>query len=142
MEKYKNNYDGEMQLPIHSGFDRNTTADDVVKGIDLKGKIAIVTGGHSGLGLETTKVLVAAGATVIVAARDIEKAAQNLEGISNVELESLELTDPGSIESFAAKFIATARPLHLLFNNAGIMWVPLQRDARGYESQFSTNHLG
>ncbi|WP_316846824.1 SDR family NAD(P)-dependent oxidoreductase [Pedobacter psychrodurus] len=142
MEKYKNNYDGKMQFPINSGFDRNTTADEVIKGVDLNGKIAIVTGGHSGLGLETTRILVAAGATVIVGARDIEKAAENLEGIANVELVSLELTDSGSIESFAAKFIASARPLHFLFNNAGIMWVPLQRDSRGYESQFSTNHLG
>lgn len=131
-----------MQHPIGSGFDRNTTAATVMQGIDLTGKIAIVTGGHSGLGLETTKTLVAAGATVIVGARDMGKAAQRLAGISNVELVPLELTSPASIDAFAAQFLASNRPLHLLFNNAGIMWVPLERDERGYESQFSTNHLG
>ncbi|RZK38131.1 MAG: SDR family NAD(P)-dependent oxidoreductase [Pedobacter sp.] len=138
----QNNYEGKLQQPIGSGFDRNTTADEVIKGMNLTGKIAIVTGGHSGLGLETTKVLAAAGATVIVAARDLEKARKNFDGIENVELQALELTDPASIEAFAEKFLNSDRPLHLLFNNAGIMWVPLQRDARGYESQFSTNHLG
>ena len=142
MENYNNNYNGKLQQPIGSGFDRNSTADEVLQGINLKGKVAIVTGGHSGLGLETTKVLTSAGVAVIVAARDIDKAAINLEGIAGVELESLELTDPKSIDRFAEKFIASGRPLHLLFNNAGIMWVPLQRDSRGYESQFSTNHLG
>jgi NAD(P)-dependent dehydrogenase (short-subunit alcohol dehydrogenase family) len=136
------NYQGQLQQPIGSGFDRHSTAADVMQGIDLTGKIAIVTGGHSGLGLETTKTLAAAGATVIVAARDIEKAKKNLGGVPNVELEAMELTDTVSIEAFAAKFLASGRPLHLLFNNAGIMWVPLARDARGYESQFATNHLG
>ena len=138
----QNNYQGKLQKPTGSGFDRTSTAADVIKGIDLAGKIAIVTGGHSGLGLETTKILAAAGATVVVAARDTEKAKTNLEEIANVELEPLELTNPDSIEAFAEKFLASGRPLHLLFNNAGIMWVPLQRDARGNESQFSTNHLG
>ncbi len=138
----QNNYQGKLQKPIGSGFDRMSTAADVIKGVDLTGKIAIVTGGHSGLGLEITKILAAAGATVVVAARDTEKARTNLEEIANVELEPLELTNPDSIEAFTEKFLASGRLLHLLFNNAGIMWVPLHRDARGYESQFSTNHLG
>jgi len=138
----QNNYQGKLQKPIGSGFDRNSTAAEVIKGIDLTGKIAIVTGGHSGLGLETTKALAAAGATVIVAARDIDKAKKNLADLSNVELEELEITNPDAIDVFAEKFLDSGRPLHLLFNNAGIMWVPLHRDARGYESQFSTNHLG
>ncbi len=138
----QNNNQGNLQHPISSGFDRTSTAINVIKDIDLAGKIAIVTGGHSGLGLETTKTLSAAGATVIVAARDTEKAKKNLAGLANVELEPLELTNPGSIETFTQKFIASRRPLHLLFNNAGIMWTPLERDTRGYESQFSTNHIG
>ena len=138
----QDNYQGKLQQPIGSGFDRNSTAAEVMKGVDLTGKVAIVTGGHSGLGLETTKTLAAAGATVIVAARDIEKAKKNLAGIANVELEQLELTLSTSIEAFADRFLGSGRPLHLLFNNAGIMWGPLQRDARGYESQFATNHLG
>ncbi len=138
----QNNYQGKLQKPLGSGFDRTSTAEEVIKGIDLTGKIAIVTGGHSGLGLETTKTLAAAGATVIVAARDMVKAEKNLKDIAGVELEALDMMDVDSIETFAGKFLASGRALHLLFNNAGIMWTPLQRDSRGYESQFSTNHLG
>lgn len=138
----KNNYQGTLQHPLGSGFNATSTAAEVIKGINLNGKIAIVTGGNAGIGLETTKVLAAAGATVIVPARDLEKAKKNLEGIPNVELESMNLTDPASIDTFAAKFLGSERPLHLLINNAGIMWVPLQRDSRGIESQLATNYLG
>ncbi|MBD8082831.1 SDR family NAD(P)-dependent oxidoreductase [Chryseobacterium caseinilyticum] len=136
------NYQGALQQPINSGFNGSSTSMEVIKGIDLTGKIAIVTGGYAGIGLETVKALTSAGATVIVPARDVEKAKKNLEGISNVELETMDLMDPVSIDSFAEKFMSSERPLHLLINNAGIMWVPLQRDSRGYESQLSTNHLG
>lgn len=138
----KNNYQGALQHPVGSGFNAASTASEVIKGIDLTGKIAIVTGGNAGIGLETTKVLAAAGATVIVPARDMEKAKKNLEGISNVELENMNLTDPSSIDAFTQKFVQSGRPLHLLINNAGIMWVPLQRDSRGIESQLATNYLG
>jgi NAD(P)-dependent dehydrogenase (short-subunit alcohol dehydrogenase family) len=138
----KNNYQGALQNPICSGFNAKSTATEVIQGIDLKGKIAIVTGGNAGIGLETTKVLAAAGATVIVPARDMEKAKKNLAGIPNVELAAMDLINPASIDVFAEKFLATSRPLHLLINNAGIMWVPLQRDSRGIESQLATNYLG
>lgn len=138
----KNNYQGALQHPINSGFNAASTASEVIKGIDLTGKIAIVTGGNAGIGLETTKVLAAAGATVIVPARDMEKAKKNLEGIPNVELETMNLIDPASIDAFTQKFVQSGRPLHLLINNAGIMWVPLQRDSRGIESQLATNYLG
>jgi len=137
-----NNYQGALQQPINSGFNGASTSMEVIKGIDLTGKIAIVTGGYAGIGLETVKALTSAGATVIVPARDTEKAKNNLVGIVNVELETMDLMDPVSIDSFAEKFMSSERPLHLLINNAGIMWVPLQRDSRGYESQLSTNHLG
>jgi NAD(P)-dependent dehydrogenase (short-subunit alcohol dehydrogenase family) len=136
------NYNGRLQMPIGSGFNATSTASDVIKGIDLKGKIAIVTGGNAGIGLETTKALAAAGATVIVPARDTEKAKKNLQGIARVELAALDLIDPESIDAFAEKFLASGRPLHLLINNAGIMWVPLRRDTRGIESQLATNYLG
>jgi NAD(P)-dependent dehydrogenase (short-subunit alcohol dehydrogenase family) len=136
------NYNGKLQKPMGSGFNASSTASDVIKGIDLTGNVAIVTGGNAGIGLETTKVLAAAGATVIVPARDIKKAEKNLQGIANVELTSLDLIDPQSIDSFAQKFLASGRPLHLLINNAGIMWVPLRRDSRGIESQLATNYLG
>lgn len=138
----KNNYQGALQHPINSGFDAASTTSDVIKGIDLHGKTAIVTGGYAGIGLETVKALVSAGATVIVPARSIEKANRSLEGIANVEVETMDLMDPRSIDFFAEKFLAFGRNLDLLINNAGIMWVPLQRDARGYESQLSTNYLG
>ena len=138
----QNNYQGALQHSIDSGFNATSTASDVIKGIDLTGKIVIVTGGNAGIGLETAKVLAAAGATVIVAARDVEKARKNLEGTPNVELEKVDFMDTASIDTFAEAFIATGRPLHLLINNAGIMWVPLRRDSRGIESQLATNYLG
>lgn len=138
----QNNYQGALQHPIGSGFNAVSTATEVIESIDLTGKIAIVTGGNSGIGLETTRVLAAAGATVIVPARDVEKARKNLEGIDNVEIEAMDLTQPETIDVFANKFIASGRPLHLLINNAGIMWVPLHRDSRGIESQLATNYLG
>jgi len=137
----QNNYQGALQKPIGSGFNANSTADEVIKDIDLTGKIAIVTGGNAGIGLETTKVLAAAGATVIVPARDIEKARKNLQGIANAELETMDLMNAVSIDAFAEKFLASGRPLHFLINNAGIMWVPLRRDSRGIESQLVTNYL-
>ncbi|WP_293925140.1 SDR family NAD(P)-dependent oxidoreductase [Sphingobacterium sp. UBA6320] len=139
MEQY--NYQGALQKPIGSGFNAKSTATDVIKGIDLTGKIAIVTGGNTGIGLETTKTLSLAGATVIVPARDIEKAKQNLKGIDQVEIEQMDLMDTSSIYGFADKFIASGRPLHLLINNAGIMWVPLRYDSRAIESQLVTNYL-
>jgi NAD(P)-dependent dehydrogenase (short-subunit alcohol dehydrogenase family) len=131
----------QLQQPIHSGFDAQSTAQDIIKGVDLSGKIAIVTGGYAGIGLETTKTLVSAGAKVIIPARDLEKAKKNLEGIENIEIEKLDLMDPKSIDAFAEKFISSGRKLDLLINNAGIMWVPLRRDSRGIESQLATNYL-
>ncbi len=137
----QSNYMGALQKPIGSGFNAKSTSTEVIKGIDLKGKITIVTGGNTGIGLETTKTLANAGATVIVPARDIEKAKKNLEDIPNVEIEQMDLMNPNSIDKFAEKFIASGKPLHLLINNAGIMWVPLRRDSRGIESQLATNYL-
>ncbi|WP_286883292.1 MULTISPECIES: SDR family NAD(P)-dependent oxidoreductase [Sphingobacterium] len=137
-----NNYQGALQKPIGSGFTAKSTSEDVIKGIDLSNKIAIVTGGNTGIGLETTKTLASAGATVIVLARNVEKAKVNLAGIVNIEIEEVDMIEPSSIDRFARKFILSGRPLHLLINNAGIMWVPLQRDQRGIESQLATNYLG
>jgi NAD(P)-dependent dehydrogenase (short-subunit alcohol dehydrogenase family) len=131
-----------QQAPIHSGFGAATTAADVIRGVDLKGKIAIVTGGYSGLGLETVKALVSEGAKVTVPARSHEKAAKALKGLKGVEIDSMDLGDPVSIDSFADRFLASNRPLHILVDGAGIMAAPLQRDQRGYESHLATNHLG
>lgn len=137
----QNNYQRALQRPVGSGFNAASTTGEVINGIDLTGKTAIVTGGNTGIGLETTKTLAAAGATVIVPAWDIEKARRNLQGIANVTLEAMDLMNPESIDAFAEKLLASGRPLHLLINNAGIMWVPLRRDSRGIESQLATNYL-
>ena len=130
------------QAPIHSGFGATTTAREVIKDIDLTGKVAIVTGGYAGIGLETTRALAEAGATVVVPARTPEKARKALAVIVRVEQSKLDLIDPGSIDAFASEFLSSGRPLHILINNAGIMATPLMRDSRVYESQFSANHLG
>jgi NAD(P)-dependent dehydrogenase (short-subunit alcohol dehydrogenase family) len=131
-----------IQAPINSGFGPRTTARETLQGLDLTGKVAIVTGGYSGIGLETTRALAAAGATVIVPARTAAKARLALQGIARVEQASLDLLDPEAIDAFAGAFLASGRPLHMLINNAGIMGPPLARDGRGYESQLSANHLG
>jgi len=130
------------QAPIGSGFGAASTALEVVEGIDLSGKTAIVTGGYSGIGTETVRALRAAGASVIVPARDPAKAKDALADMAEVTIEPLDLTDPASIDRFAEKFLKDHRTLHMLINNAGVMAPPLSRDARGYESQFSANHLG
>jgi len=134
--------DQTAQVPIRSGFGPHTTAKEVTGDLDLTGKVAIVTGGYSGIGLETSRVLAEAGATVIVPARTPDKAKAAVAGIPRAELAALDLMDPASIDSFAQQFLDSGRPLHLLINSAGIMASPLSRDARGNESQFATNHLG
>lgn len=131
-----------LQQPINSGFNAQSTAEEVISGINLSGKTAIVTGGYAGIGLETVKALTEAGAHVIVPARDLEKAGKNLLGLNNIEIEKLDLMDPQSISDFADRFLRSGRKLDLLINNAGIMWVPLRRDSRGIESQLATNYLG
>ncbi|PZO52758.1 MAG: oxidoreductase [Alphaproteobacteria bacterium] len=130
------------QKPINSGYGMRTEARDATGGRDLTGKVAIVTGGYSGLGLETTKALAAAGAIVIVPARTPEKAQKALVDIPNVEQAALDLADPASIDAFAGGFLSRTKKLDILINNAAIMASPLMRDARGYEAQFATNHLG
>ncbi len=131
-----------LQQPLVSGFGAASTTNDVIHGIDLSGKTAVVTGGYSGLGRETAKTLRAAGARVIVPARDPKRAASALAGI-DVEVEELDLLSPDSIDAFARRFLTTGQALHILVNSAGIMAVPdLTRDARGFELHFSTNHLG
>lgn len=130
------------QTPIGSGFGAFTTAEDIVAGRDLRDIVAIVTGGYSGIGLETTRVLRQAGADVIVPARDLDRAATALAGIAGVEIAEMDLMNPVSIDAFANWFLASDRPLNLLINSAGIMAAPLHRDVRGYESHFAVNHLG
>ena len=130
------------QAPIPSGFSMRSTAAEVIAGIDLTGKTALVTGGYSGLGRETVRALASAGATVFVAARRPDAAADDLKGIDNVTILPMDLSDPASIDAFATTLAQHTDKLDILINNAAIMANPLTRDARGYESQFATNHLG
>jgi NAD(P)-dependent dehydrogenase (short-subunit alcohol dehydrogenase family) len=130
------------QAALHTGYGATTTAREVIGDKRFDGRVAIVTGGYVGIGLETTRVLSEAGATVIVPARSPEKARAALAAMDRVELETVELSDPSSVDRFAARFLASGRPLHLLFNNAGVMVVPFAKNARGFELQLATNHLG
>src|ERR1700754_1297495 len=115
------------QHPIDSGFGAASTTGDVIEGIDLAGRTAIVTGGHSGLGLQTTRSLRVAGATVVVAARFPDRARDMIGQIGGVEIDRLDLMDPDSIDACADRFLATGRPLDILVNSAGIQNVPLTR---------------
>jgi NAD(P)-dependent dehydrogenase (short-subunit alcohol dehydrogenase family) len=142
MEKGKVSNMASEQKPLSSGFGARTTAKEALGGADLQGKVAIVTGGHAGLGLETTRVLSNAGATVVVGSRDPRKAQMAVAKMKNVEVGELDLASPASIDLFASEFLISNRALDLLINNAGVMATPLTRDERGYELQFSTNHLG
>ncbi|OWA33399.1 oxidoreductase [Saccharibacillus sp. O16] len=134
-----------VQTPQHkigSGFGLRSTAEDVLQGIDLSGKLALVTGGYSGLGLETTKALVKAGARVIVPARRPEAAQEALAGVEQVEVETLDLTDLDSVRAFADRMLASGRSIDLAILNAGVMASPETRVGPGWELQFATNHLG
>jgi NAD(P)-dependent dehydrogenase (short-subunit alcohol dehydrogenase family) len=131
------------QQPIGSGFNAASTTREVIRGVDLHGKTAIVTGGYAWLGLETTRALASAGARIVVPARDLRKAQEAVNGIAGVEVEAMDLIDPNSVNAFADKFLTSGRPLHILVNSAGIMALPkLTLDDRGYEYHFATNHLG
>lgn len=131
------------QHPLPTPFTASSTATDVLAGVDLTGRNVIVTGGHSRLGRETSRALSAAGADVTVASRDTSRASAAVAGIPGVHVEPLDLTDPASIDDFAARWTASGRPLHALVNNAAMLFTPDRRlDARGNELSFSTSHLG
>ena len=130
------------QHSIGSGFGALSTTDDVLAGIDLTGKLAVVTGGYSGIGLETVRALTGAGARAVVPARRVARAEEALEGIAGVEVGELDLADQESVRTYAERFIATGRSIDLMINNAGIMAAPEARVGPGWESQFATNHLG
>ena len=128
------------QHPIGSGFGARSTADEVLKGIDLSGKLAIVTGGYSGIGVETTRSLARAGAHVVVPARRPEAAREAVgEG---VEVDELDLGDLDSVRGFAERFLASGRTVDLVIDSAAVMACPETRVGPGWEAQFATNHLG
>lgn len=131
-----------QQKPIGSGFGAQTTAEEVLAGRDLSGKLAIVTGGHSGLGLQTTRALAGAGAHVVAAVRRVEAAKEVIGDIPGVEIDELDLSDLGSVHGFAERFLASGRHADIVINSAGIMACPETRVGPGWEAQFATNHLG
>ncbi|HEY4110805.1 SDR family NAD(P)-dependent oxidoreductase [Puia sp.] len=131
------------QKPIHSGYNATTTAAGIAAGHNLAGKIAIVTGGNSGVGFETARTLADAGAQVVIGARDANKAQEKLQHLNNISFISLDLADPSSVGAFAKAFLSKYTALHFLVNNAGIFRPPqLLKDKRGYELQLGVNHLG
>ncbi|MFJ3669293.1 SDR family NAD(P)-dependent oxidoreductase [Streptomyces sp. NPDC090106] len=130
------------QHKIGSGFDARSTAEDVLAGLDLTDRLAVVTGGYSGLGLETTRALTRAGAHVVVPARRPEAAREALDGIEGAEVDRLDLGALDSVRAFAERFLASGRTIDVLIDNAGIMACPETRVGPGWEAQFATNHLG
>src|SRR5271170_3962207 len=136
------------QKPIASPFDGKTQAEEVMTGVRLAGKTAIVTGAASGIGVETARALAAAGARVVMPVRSREKAEavaaeiRASTGNAAVEVADMDLADFASVRTFAAAFVASGAALDILVNNAGVMATPERRIMGGFESQFGTNHLG
>lgn len=130
---------------ITTPFGAQSTAMEVIAGIDLTGKRAIVTGASSGLGIETVRALASAGAEVTLAVRELETGEQVADEIrdstdnSHLSVGRLDLADQTSVIAFVA---AWSGPLHILVNNAGVMATPERRTQEGWELQFATNHLG
>jgi NAD(P)-dependent dehydrogenase (short-subunit alcohol dehydrogenase family) len=133
-----------MAARITTTFGAQSTAAEVIAGIDLGGRRAIVTGGSSGIGVETARALASAGAEVTLAVRDLEAGERTAQDIvagtdGHVLVERLDLADQASVTAFVVDWDG---PLHILVNNAGIMASPERRTAEGWELQFATNHLG
>jgi len=131
-------------------FGATSTTDDVLEGVDLTGKRILVTGASAGLGVETARALVAHGAQVVGAVRDLDKAhratepvrAAAAEGGGGVEFVTLDLASLASVRACADTLLAAGKPFDLIIANAGIMACPQSQTADGFETQFGTNHLG
>ena len=133
-------------MNVTSRFTREATALEVVSGRDLSGRVALITGGASGIGLETTRALLSAGSRVLVAVRDPARAQEALAGLEapagQLETVQLDLASLASVRQAAATVLARTPRLHLLINNAGTMATPFGHTTDGFETQFGTNHLG
>jgi NAD(P)-dependent dehydrogenase (short-subunit alcohol dehydrogenase family) len=133
------------QTSVTTPFTAQSTAAEVIEGVDLTGRRAIVTGGASGIGIETARALAGAGAEVTLAVRNAEAGQRTADEITattgnqQVLAAPLDLADQASVAAFVA---AWRGPLHILVNNAGVMASPLMRTREGWEMQFATNHLG
>ena len=118
------------------------TAAEVLGGVDLTGRTALVTGGYSGIGVEVVRALAGAGATVLVPARRPSVAAAAVADIEGVEVGELDLADQASVASYADALVAAGRPIDVVIGNAGVMACPETRIGPGWELQLATNHLG
>ncbi|XP_065642470.1 probable oxidoreductase [Hydra vulgaris] len=131
-----------------SKFGEDNTAMEVVEGISLNGYEVIVTGGSSGIGVETLRALAKAGARCVLCTRDLEKGHQVAKeliastGNNQIEVDLLELDSLESVDNFVEKFLSKNRPLNILVNNAGVMACPKSFTKNGFETQFGVNHLG
>ena len=125
-------------------FGAETTTDEVLAGTDLSGKRVLITGVSAGLGIETARVLVAHGAEVVGAARDLAKARSATAGVveGDFTLEELDLSSLASVRACSDRLMADGRPFDLVIANAGVMATPQGRTADGFETQLGTNHLG
>ncbi len=129
-------------------FGRDTTTSEVLDGVDLSGRLAVVTGASGGLGAHTASALAERGARVILASRDgakTESVAASIRAAAGPDAATamvLDLTSQASIRDFAQRFLSDHDRLDLLINNAGIMACPLGRSPEGWELQFATNHMG
>lgn len=133
----------EDQKPVGSGFSTRPDGAEVIRDVELEGKTAIVTGGYSGIGLETVRALATKGVRVLIPARSEQKARENLLGLEGqIEIDSMDLGEIGSVRAFADRVGQQLESLDLLINNAGIMATPETRIGDGWEAQFATNHLG
>ncbi|MEM6989322.1 MAG: oxidoreductase [Myxococcota bacterium] len=131
------------QVPTQSPFPAKTDGADVIADIPLAGKTAVVTGGYSGIGLETVRALAAKGVRVVVPVRSPDKAKENLAGIAGeVKTAALDLADLASVRNFVTEMLDQLDAIDLLVNNAGIMACPEARVGPGWESQFGVNHMG
>ncbi|TIR17062.1 MAG: SDR family NAD(P)-dependent oxidoreductase [Mesorhizobium sp.] len=132
-----------MEQPsVASGFGASSTAGEVLRGIDLRGKLAVVTGGYSGLGHEMTHALAGAGARVIVPARRPMEARATLANMAGVSVVEMDLADLDSVRTFARDLVEEGNAVDIVIANAGVMACPETRLANGWELQFAVNHLG
>lgn len=132
-----------QQQPIKTGLSIKPEASEVMADLDLAGKVALVTGGYSGIGVETVKALTAAGAQVFVPSRDVNRAVKTLEGIIPAEqIGFMDLADLPSVTRFGKSFASNYSRIDLAIFNAGVMACPLGRTEQGLEWQLGVNHVG
>jgi NAD(P)-dependent dehydrogenase (short-subunit alcohol dehydrogenase family) len=137
-----------LTSPIVTYFGARSTALDVIENISLRGRCAVVTGGASGLGFETSRALASAGADVIIAVRNLQQGQWAFDHLkteyplAKLRIAKLDLSDIQNTRNFAALLNAEGQPIDILINNAGIMACPLLRNDAGWESQFAVNHMG